>query len=177
MINPSHLNVSNNQLFVLKNIQQQERCGRAPNTVLLSGLFVSAARQAMVNIMLGDAKVPQRCDVYGVGTGLFAGQEQKRAPLRGQDGGWGQGLADHDRAENSSTCIFWSSIALGALLQGRSLMFVSPPDTGYGRKWSGLGLPSPHPPRSRFTEITAVGTLPCCSAFVQWVACLACMWQ
>lgn len=85
------------------------------------------ARQAMVNIMLGVTSVQQSYGVDGVGAGSFAGQEQRGGSQQGQKGGWGQVLAYPDRAGNASKCIFWSAIALGALLQGRSLEFVSSP--------------------------------------------------
>lgn len=81
----------------------------------------------MVNIMLGGTSVQQRYGVDGVGAGSFAGQEQSRVSQQEQTGGWGQVLAYHDRAGYSAKCIFWSAVALGALLQGRSLEFVSPP--------------------------------------------------
>ena len=85
----------------------------------------------MVNIMLGGSKVQRRHIICGVGVGNLNEQEQIRAVLQhGQEGRWGQELAHEDRAENSSKCIFWAAIALGALLQGRSLAFVSPPAAG-----------------------------------------------
>lgn len=109
----------------------------------------------MVNIMLGGAEVQQSHKVCGAGTGNLAGQEQKRAPQHRQEEGWGQRLAYHDRAGNSSKCIFWSAIALGALLQGCSLAFVSPPGAGHGSECFRFGTHFPPSLRKLYTVLPA----------------------
>lgn len=115
------------KLFEIIDRQENHSKGgpKTPSSSRVS--YHSTARQAMVNIMLGGANGQQRYGVGGVGAGNIAGQGYRGAPQQGQAGRWGQGLAHHDREGNASKCIFWSAIAIGSLLRGRSLEFVSPP--------------------------------------------------
>lgn len=86
----------------------------------------STARQAMVNIMLAS-KPRQRDQENGIETGNLERGRRKGIPPQGNERSRGTGLACQNRVENSSRCIFWCAIALGALLKGSPLSFVSFP--------------------------------------------------
>lgn len=79
-------------------------------------------REAMFNVMLGSMSRKRQERVH-VGGGSFAGgQEVLRG---GEGGGAGQALAYRPKEGDPSTCILWCTIALGALVQGCPLEFVS----------------------------------------------------
>lgn len=81
-------------------------------------------RQAMVNIMLGSMPLQRQEQPRG-GAGGPAGREQAGIPQQDQEGGLGRVLACQDTTDYPAKCIFWCAIALGALVQGCSLVFVS----------------------------------------------------
>lgn len=80
----------------------------------------------MVKIMLDTTPQHDQDMTDGVDGSLVSledrGFPQKDAGLR-----WGQSLADQGRSNDPSRCILWCAIALGALVQGCSLEFVSRP--------------------------------------------------
>eukprot|EP00904_Undaria_pinnatifida_P005103 jgi/Undpi1/1722/HiC_scaffold_11.g05112.m1 len=82
-------------------------------------------RQAVVQIMLGP-NPQQRHDGFRAGPMLAEGEEGEFHP-EGERGGWGQALAHQESTSCPSKCILWCAIALGALVQGCSLEYV----TGY----------------------------------------------
>lgn len=80
-------------------------------------------RQAVVQIMLGP-NPQQRHDGFRAGPMLAEGEEGEFHP-DGERGGGGQALAHQESTSCPSKCILWCAIALGALVQGCSLEYVS----------------------------------------------------
>lgn len=82
-------------------------------------------RQAVVKIMLGSMQ--QRQERFCIGAGDLAEGEEVEFLQESEKGGWGQSLACQDKTSCPSKCILWCAIALGALVQGCSLEYVSRP--------------------------------------------------
>lgn len=82
-------------------------------------------RQAMVEIMLG-ANLSLRQESVWVGAGSLAGGNEGGSPHKSEEWGWGQTFTDQDGLGDPPKCTLWCAIALGALLQGCPLDFVSP---------------------------------------------------
>ena len=81
-------------------------------------------REAMVKIMLGS-RLHQRKREFRAGRSSFAEGQERDVVREIETGGAGQALAYRQQAGDASTCIFWCTIALGALVQGCPLEFVS----------------------------------------------------
>ena len=81
-------------------------------------------REVMVKIML-ESRPHQRQQRFRAGRSNFAGGQEEEVHREMETGGAGQVLAYQQQGGDSSTCIFWCTIALGALVQGCPLEFVS----------------------------------------------------
>ena len=79
----------------------------------------------MVEVMLGTG--PRRGSKVLCGRACsYAGEEEGGVPREVRQWGWNQALASsHYGAGDPSRCTFWCAIALGALVQGCSIEFVS----------------------------------------------------
>ena len=75
--------------------------------------------------MLGSMQ--QRQERFRIGAGDLAEGDEGEFLQESEEGGWGQSLACQDTTSCPSKCILWCAIALGALVQGCSLEYVSRP--------------------------------------------------
>lgn len=83
-------------------------------------------RQAVVKIMVGSMQQQQqRQERFRIGAGGLAEGEEGDFLQEGEEGGWGQAVACQETTSCPSKCILWCAVALGALVQGCSLEFVS----------------------------------------------------
>lgn len=78
----------------------------------------------MVKILLGTVQPPENETVCGK-AGSCGGRGGGDVSQDDGQWGWEQALAHQDGAKDPSKCILWCAIALGALVQGCSLEFVS----------------------------------------------------
>lgn len=127
---------TNEHYFVLSHNQTQHGNELTTNHVSCIGYSFSSkyrsptrsvrsmVRQAMVTIMLGSLP-RQRQERFSHGTDGTVGRAQASFPQQDQDGGWHKMLACQDRTGYPLKCIFWCTIALGALVQGCASDFVS----------------------------------------------------
>ena len=96
----------------------------------------------MVKIMLDSMPQQHKEVVSGGNVGLARGG-QSQLLQQGGDGGWSQASPREDSTSYPSECILWCTIALGALVQGCSSEFVSPPHAGYEADICLCGSPTP----------------------------------
>lgn len=69
---------------------------------------------------------PQSTERFGVGTGRLASGDDRGFHEQCEEWTWGQTMGNEDGAGDPPKCILRCAIALGELVQGCSLDFVSP---------------------------------------------------
>lgn len=115
-------------------------------TSLSASLSRSIVRDAMVEIMLGAMEPrKQQQQQLGLGWGEPEGDQPQAMARGGEEGvddpgfgfggsecgggemqmGWGGELVGHASSENPGKCIMWCAVALGALVRGAPIEYVS----------------------------------------------------